>query len=157
RRKRGIFLLPVEKVRIADRSVFKINLLFVKNDEPVRIRVGKRLHKHAMHNGKHRCIRADAQRQRQYNNVREPPILPELAQAVANVLPETVQCFSVRAKLLLDFWNALKPACDRQARPLQNRLASHRSDLDTDLQITRSARPPSDRSWWHGAPEYSRR
>ena len=58
--------------------------------EPIRIRVRRGLQQDGVDDGEDRCVRTDAERQRQHGNRRESRRLPQAADCVAQVMEQSV-------------------------------------------------------------------
>ena len=63
-----------------------------KSDEPVGVAVREGRDENGVDHAEHHRRRADSQRQRDNRHRREPPVLPQRSHAVAQVLPDPLDC-----------------------------------------------------------------
>ena len=97
RGERALVAHPVEKIGIGDGRVRKLFGLGIDGDQAIRLPVGERIEQHAIHHGKQRGIRADAERQRENRNRRKARRFGYHAEAVTNILQKGIHVASERA------------------------------------------------------------
>jgi hypothetical protein len=83
-----IVALPIEEIRICNRSLIELRRLPVDRGQPVGIGERQWIEQDAIYNGKKRGIRPDAQGERQNRDQREPWVLSQHPHGVFHVLHE---------------------------------------------------------------------
>src|SRR5262249_38727419 len=81
-----VFLLPISKVRIRNRSVFKIRFTLAQRHQPFGFGIRQATEQTSVHNREQRGIRTYSQRQRDHRNRGKPWIVAELPQRIPDVL-----------------------------------------------------------------------
>jgi hypothetical protein len=84
--------LPVAEVEVGNPDVpAAVEIRLPDHAQPVRLGVGEGREQYAVHHAEDGRIGADTEREREHSDQRKPGTAPQLANSVANVLPERLE------------------------------------------------------------------